>query len=123
MPFRHIRLELARDKAHPEGDPNHFYEFTAPIGPDDHLDAQAWAANKALCTVLRQAPGEEAEHGHLVHSGKSWRFDYESDGADDDEPLFKLDRHLIRIGEYVSVTEWDGKTRTFKITKISPLIR
>ncbi len=123
MTLQHIRIELARDKEHPAGDSSHYYEFTAPVGPDGHLNVKAWAANRAVCTVRRNAPGEEEEHGHLIHTGKDWRFDYDADGAEDDEPLFKLDRHLLTVGEYLSVREWDGKVRTFKVTRVTPLVR
>ena len=37
-----IRLELARTKDTPEGDPAHGYEFIAPLGADGHIDAEAW---------------------------------------------------------------------------------
>jgi hypothetical protein len=122
MTLKHIRIELARDKNYPEGDPRHSYDFIAPVSADGYLEAKEFAANRAVCTVRRNAPGEEEEHGHLIHTGQDWRFDYDSEGADDDEPLFKLDRHCLVIGEYISVREWDGQTRTFKVVQVMPLI-
>ena len=67
----------------------------------------------------RFAPGVE-ENGHLKDVGRGWHFDYE-DGYEDDEPLYKLDRHQIRTGEYLSVTEHDGVTRPYRIASVAPV--
>ncbi len=37
-----VRLELARDPAHPEGSSSHGYEFVAPLNDDGRIDAEAW---------------------------------------------------------------------------------
>ena len=36
-------------------------------------------------------------------------------GEDDDESLFKFDRHIFKEGEYVGITEHDGVTRPFRV--------
>ena len=123
MSLKRVRMELARTKEFPEGNSAHGYEFIAPLTEDGHLDAQAWAEHKAECRVTRFAPDEEDEFGHLVHHRSAWRFDYEAGDAEDDEPLFKLDRHRIVAGEYLSVAEWDGVLRTFKIVRVTPFLR
>ncbi|MEQ1868227.1 MAG: hypothetical protein ABL996_26725, partial [Micropepsaceae bacterium] len=97
------------------------YEFTAPLNADGHLDAEAWKATKPACTVRRFARGAADEHGRMVHVGKGWHFDYDAKHTEDDERVFKLDRHIIRQGEYLSITEHDGVTRTFKIASVHPL--
>ena len=54
----------------------------------------------------------------LVHTKQGWMFDYDPDDEDDDEPLFRLDDHLFKQGEYVSVTEHDGVQRTFQVVEV-----
>lgn len=113
-----IRLELARTKEHPEGSPRCGYEFTAPLTPDGHLDAEAFRTAKAQCRVHRFWEGEKPEHGALLHLGRDrWVFSY-APGTDDDEPAFKFDRHRFQPGEYVSITEHDGVTRPFKVASV-----
>jgi hypothetical protein len=68
--------------------------------------------------VRRFTRGEADEHGRLVHVGKGWHFDYDATKSDDDERVFKLDRHVITEGEYLSITEHDGAMRTFKIASV-----
>ena len=123
MSLKRVRMELARTKEFPDGNSAHGYEFVAPLTAEGHLDAEAWDHHKAECTVTRFAPDEEDEFGHLVHHRAIWRFDYEGGNAEDDEPLFKLDRHKIVEGEYLSVAEWDGVQRTFKIVRVAPFLR
>lgn len=113
-----IRLELARMPGFPEGAPDCGYEFTAPLDADGKLDAAAWKDNRARCTVRRFWRGEKAEHGYLVHArGGNWMFSYR-EGEDDDEPIFRFDRHLMKPGEYVSITEHDGVTRPFRVVSV-----
>lgn len=120
MSLSRVRLELARSKEFPDGSKQHGYEFVAPLTADGHLDDAAWKTAKAKCTVRRFTAGEDAQTGMLVHAHKRWIFDYDKTGSEDDEPLFKLDRHSIKQGEYLSVTEHDGVTRTFKIVSVTP---
>ena len=62
--------------------------------------------------------GEKIELGALLHRGPDrWLFSYEV-GTENDEPAFKFDRHRFLTGEYVSVTEHDGVTRTFKVVSV-----
>lgn len=116
-----IRLELARTKDFPEGSADHGYEFMAPLDQQGHLDVEEWRRNKARCTVTSFAQGKDGLRGKLVHVGKGWHFDYDANTKDDDEPLFKLDRHNIIEGEYLSVTEHDGVCRPFKIVGVRAL--
>ena len=118
MTLTHVRLELARSKEFPDGSAGHGYEFTAPLDKAGHLDAEEWKTAKAKCTVRRFTAGKDAEAGRLVHVGKGWHFDYDAKDRDDDEPLFKLDRHTIKQGEYLSITEHDGVMRTFRIVSV-----
>lgn len=114
-----VRMELARSEGFPAGSHKHGYEFVAPLTPDGHLDAAAWQNVKSECRV-RRFWGDEEEVGLLRHVGRGWRFDYDSKSQSDDEPFFKLDRHPIEIGAYVSVTEHDGVQRPFRIVALVP---
>ncbi|MFM8801646.1 MAG: hypothetical protein ACKOEE_14015 [Tagaea sp.] len=118
MTLKHIRLELARTKQTPDGDPACGYEFAAPLAADGHLDPDAWRKEKDRCTVRRFWRGAADERGLLVHGkGGRWAFSY-APGEDDDEPIFKFDRHRFVPGEYVSITELDGETRPFKVVSV-----
>jgi hypothetical protein len=115
-----IRLALGRTRQAPEGDPRHGYEFIAPLDGQNHIDAAAWLKLKDRCTVKSFRPGHDKKTGHLRHVGKGWRFDYEP-GSRDDEPFFKLDKHVIAPGMYLTVTEEDGAQQPFQIVDVSPV--
>jgi hypothetical protein len=118
MTLKHIRLELARTKDKPDGDNAIGYEFAAPLTADGHLDADGWKQDKDRCTVRRFWRGQDDETGLLVHTrGGRWAFSYAA-GSDDDEPIFKFDKHRFALGEYVSITEHDGEIRPFKVISV-----
>ena len=120
MSLMRIRLELARSPEFPEGSSSHGYEFIAPLNQDGHIDAAAWKAVKDKCRVLRFWGGDAEENGILRHVGHGWRFDYDKADDKDDEPFFKLDRHALSPGEYVSITEHDGVQRPFRVRMVTP---
>ena len=120
MTLMNIRLELGRVRDFPQGDPRHGYEFTAPLDRHGHLDAVAWSAERQKCTVRSFRPGQPERKGLLRHVGRGWRFDYQPDRTEDDEPFFKLDRHVIAPGFYVTIAEDDGVQRPFKIIAVTP---
>ncbi len=116
MSLKTIRLELARTKDHPTGDPGHAYEFRAPLDSSGRFDRYQWAAVKELCVVRRFENGVEVEQGLLILTrGGTWVFSY-APGADDDEGLFRLSEHRFVPGEYLSITEHDGVQRAFRVT-------
>jgi len=118
MTLRRIRLELARTPEFPEGSLERGYEFHAPLTADGHLDADAFRAERAGCTVRRFWPGEEERHGTLHHTrNHAWVFSY-APGEDDDEAFHRLDRHLFRVGEYVTIREPGGQSHTFRVASV-----
>ena len=119
MALKLIRLELARAKDFPEGSANHGYEFVAPVAPDGCLDAIEWRRMKNRCSVLRFWGDEDAQEGFLRHVGNGWRFDYNEHDGTDSEPFFRLDKHVIEPGTYVTISEHDGVQRPFKIVQVS----
>jgi len=116
-----IRLELGRMEGFPQGSSIRGYVFTAPLTDAGHIDALAWKSARQDCKVMRYWADEPVQHGLLRHVGQGWRFDYEARRSDDDEPFFKLDRHVIKPGNYVSVTEQDRVQRPFKIVSVVPI--
>ena len=118
MPLCKIRLELARDKDFPDGSVERGYELIAPLTADGHFDSAEWKNQKDKCTVRRFWHNEPDEHGHLAHRGSGWAFHYDDEPADEDEPLYKLDRHTLVQGEYISVMEHDGVLRTFRVVRV-----
>lgn len=118
MALKKIRLELARNSAFPNGSAARGYELTAPLAPDGHLDAAEWRTFKSQCRVRRFWEGEPDQEGMLVHRGSGWAFDYDRARKDDDEPVFKLDRHRVVEGDYLSVTEQDGTMQTFRVARV-----
>lgn len=120
MSLKKIRLELARTNDAPNGDPACGYEFIAPLDETGRFDEHMWQKHRADCSVRRFWQNAQDEHGLLIHTrGRRWVFSY-APGEDDDEPVFKMDRHRFQEGEYVSVTEHDGVTRPFKIVSVIP---
>lgn len=118
MALKKIRLELGRTKEFPEGNPNHGYEFVAPLTKDGQIDLDAWKAERQNCTVLRFAGGAEFERGELIHPSRGrWAFSY-APGEEDDEAIYRLVDHVFKEGEYVSITEHDGVTRPFRVTRV-----
>ena len=123
MSLKHIRLELARTPDFPEGSSRHGYEFVAPLDDKGHLHSLDWPTQKGACTVRRFWRGMDDEHGALIHRRDgSWAFSY-APGEDDDEPIFKFDRHRFTVGEYVTITEHDGVARPFRVASVEPAIR
>lgn len=118
MDLMRVRLELARTPDFPEGSRDHGYEFVAPMTKDGHIDAEGWKEAKERCGVIRFWGSAEPEIGMLRHVGKGWRFDYDTKKDTDDEPFFKLDRHALTEGAYVSITEHDGVQRPFKVVSV-----
>lgn len=119
MALKTIRLELARHPDYPEGSSRHGYELQAPLQPDGHLDEAAWRSlHRTEHTLVRRFwPGEDDRSGELVHTRHGWAFSY-APGEDDDETVFRLDRHLFRPGEYVTVTEPSGAAHTFRVVSV-----
>ena len=122
MPLNSIHLRLARDPDFPQGSRAHGYEFVAPLDADGHLDAEAWRKHRKACRVRRFWAGTDDELGHLVHTkGRTWAFHYDLVGdEDDDERGFRFDSHCFKPGEYVSIREHDGETRTFRVESVKP---
>jgi hypothetical protein len=119
MSLKHIRLELARDREFPGGNPHRGYEFQAPLDADGRLAPDEFAQVRQHCTVTRFWDGERTELGRLARTADGqWVFDYDDQGDEDDEPGYRFGEHHFVPGEYVSVREHDGVTRTFRVASV-----
>ncbi len=115
--LRKVRLEAARCYDFPEGSATHGYEIALPLSPGAMLDRDFWLKHRTE-SRFRRFWGDEAEaQGHLAHGGQGWRLVFD-DGSGDAEVIVKADTHRFTAGEYVSIKERDGVTRTFRIAAI-----
>ncbi|MEX6724906.1 hypothetical protein [Parapedomonas caeni] len=115
MTWNTIRLELARTREYPEGSPSHAYMLHLPLDDRGYIDEDAWRQSPARATVTRFWPGEPDLRGQVIRTrGRAWAFSYEP-GTDDDEPIYHLENHVLRVGEYVSITETDGDRLPFRV--------
>jgi hypothetical protein len=116
--FRQIRIELAREPGHPEGDADVAYVIVAPLDTDDRIDPTLWREHREACRIARLRPDQEDDHGYLVHrQGGGWAFHYEKTP---DEIGFHLADERFVSGEYVSINE-DGKWHTYRVVSVNRL--
>ena len=116
-----IVLELAREPAHPQGDPTERYVIVAPLSEDGRLDAEAWKASRDHCRVARESGSHAVSLGHLVHGpGGHWilRFDITNDRPA--EKGFRFEDERFVLGDYISI-ERDGRTHAFRVVSSTPV--
>lgn len=113
--MRTVRLELARCHEFPEGSAMHGYELHLPITSDGKIDRESWPKYKYNSDFRRFWGGEE-ERGRIRHGASGWILSFAS--AEPEEVIFRGDDHRFATGEYVSITERDGITRTFKVASL-----
>ena len=118
MALKRVRLELARNEEFPDGSPNHGYEVTLPITDDDRFDVAGWESDGQLCTMVKFTAEDDDQHGQLVRTdGGQWAFSYELGDADD-EPIFRLESHVFRPNEYVTVSDAEGGQHVFRVISV-----
>jgi len=122
MSLSRIVMRLARNPGteFAGGDDHRGYALTAPLTPDGLIDEGEYAKHKAKCVVRRFAPDEDAEEGRLMHKRQRWYFDYDAAIESDDEPVHRLGEHRFSVGEYVTVTDEDGRPLTYKVVDVVP---
>jgi hypothetical protein len=122
MPLSRIVMRLARNPGteFAGGDDHRGYSLVAPLTADGHLDEASYAKARGDCTVRRFAPDEDPADGRLARRGKHWFFDYEAGESADDEPVHRLGDHRFAVGEYVTVTDEDGRPLTYKVVEVRP---
>ncbi len=119
--FRRIRLELAREKSHPEGSPAIGYLFAAPLSADGRIDADLWHRYHGYCRVVRFRPDAPDKIGHLVRKpGGNWAFRYDVHGGEGEETGYHFGSEQFVPGEYVSIREADG-LHAFRVVSVEPV--
>jgi len=111
-----IRLELARTPEFPEGSAARAYLLRLPLDTSGMIDTAAFETSPQLATVRRYWPNERDKEGYVIHKRRNWVFSY-APGEGDDEALFHLETHPIRLGEFLTVTETDGEKLPFRVVR------
>jgi hypothetical protein len=119
--FRQIRIALAREPGHPEGDADVAYIMVAPLDANDRIDPRRWRDHRDACRIARQRPDEQDKLGHLVHrQGGGWAFHYDGETTLPDEVGHHFADERFVVGEYVSLSE-RGTMHTYRVTTVSHL--
>ena len=115
--YRHIRLVLAREPDHPEGDREEGYDLLAPLTDEGRLDAADWKTHAAVCRVRHFRPDENDVIGRLRRKpGGQWYFDY-AEGDRDDEIGMDFDDERFVTGEYVAIKR-NGAVHTYQVARV-----
>lgn len=123
MSLSRIVMRLARNPGteFAGGDDHRGYALTAPLTPQGLLDEAAYARARDNCVVRRFTPDEDPADGRLARRGQRWFFDYDDSEDVDDEPVHRLGEHRFAVGEYVTVTDEDGRPLTYKVVEVAPV--
>lgn len=123
MSLSRIIMRLARNPGteFAEGDDHRGYTLTAPLTPDRRLDVEAWRKHRDRCVVRRFAPDEDPVEGRLARRGESWFVDYEDEAGEADEAVYRLGDHTFAVGDYVTITDGDGRPLTYKVMEVIPV--
>ena len=120
--FRQIRIELAREPGHPEGDASVAYTIVAPLDADGRIDQKLWRAhrgtpagsrgvartrrtNMVTSSTIRAVPGVFT----MTATSSCPRI----------SATISADEHFV-TGEYVSINE-SGKMHTYRVVSVSRL--
>ncbi|MFN4091436.1 MAG: hypothetical protein ACK4FG_00905 [Brevundimonas sp.] len=118
--FHHIRLELAREPGHPEGEARQGYDIVAPLDDAGRLDAAAWKREQGRCRVRRFMKDQTLSIGALRHgSGGRWTLELDPVGQAETVTGFRLQDEAFVTGEYVSLTEPDGREHTYVVARMA----
>ena len=118
--FRKIRLELARESEHPEGDAQFSYTLIAPLNSLSQIDHDTWRSYQEASRIIRQRPGKQVAAGHIIRDESgTWTFHYEEHGGED-EIGYRLSDERFTVGEYISILGEDG-THVYKVASVERL--
>ena len=71
--------------------------------------------------MRRFTPDEDPQEGRLAHHRDRWFFDYGDEVGAAEEPLYRLGEHRFAVGEYVSISDEDGRLLAYKVTDVTPV--
>jgi len=95
--------------------------IVAPLNTDDRIDPKLWRKHREACRIARLRPGQEDDHGHLVHRPcGGWSLHYDTPDHMPDEVGFHFAEERFISGEYVSINE-GGKLHTYRVVSITRL--
>ncbi|MBK5264569.1 MAG: hypothetical protein JJE34_04940 [Alphaproteobacteria bacterium] len=114
MTWTTIRLELARTPQFPNGSAARNYTLRLPLTPQGLIDPEEFATHPERATVRRFWPNEPDQSGYMIRKKGGWAFSYVV-GEDDDENIFHLENHPVRIGEYLTLLEPDGDKWPYQV--------
>ena len=114
MTWKTIRLELARTADYPDGSSAHAYVFRVPLNDEGFIEPDALKQAEKRPVVRRFWPGEADQSGVVIATPKGWAFSYRV-GDEDDEGIFRLKDHPLKVGEYLTITEADGSELPFRV--------
>lgn len=120
MNWKSIRLELARTTDYPQGSASRAYLLHLPLDAHGLIDERTLRKAPARATVHRFWPNERDMAGYVIQTPQGWALSYRP-GEEDDEAVFHLETHPIRLGEYVTLTEPDGRQLPFRVANVSAL--
>jgi len=120
MNWKSIRLELARTQGFPEGSASRAYLLHLPLDDEGLIDEPTLKGSPARATVHRFWPNERDMAGYVIRTPRGWALSYRP-GEDDDESVFHLETHPIRLGEYLTLMEPDGRQLPFRVASLRAL--
>src|SRR5580765_7806734 len=120
MNWNSIRLELARTREFPEGSASRALLLHLPLDETGLIDEEALRQAPARASVRRFWPSERDQAGYVIRTPRGWALSYQP-GEEDDETVYHLETHPIRIGEYVTLTEPDGRQLPFRVASLKQI--
>jgi hypothetical protein len=117
MTWKSIHLELARTEEYPDGSPRHIYALRLPLSHDGLIDAEEFRRHREAALVHRYWGEERPRAGYVIKTRHGWALSYER-GQDDDEQIFHLETHPLRIGAYVTITDAMGDDLPMRIVSM-----
>ncbi len=114
-----VKLELARTEDFPSGSPSRSYLIRLPLDENGLIDEAARKADPQRATIRRYWPNEADQSGYVLKAKGGWVFSY-AVGEDDDESIFHMENHPLKVGEYLTLTEPNGERLPFRIVSAQP---
>lgn len=117
-----VLLALSAGPGFPQGSPGHRYDMDLALDPAGRPDAAAWATDPEPWRARRIAPDADPVEGDVQHDpdgGWTIRF-YGSapEGPDVPESRLEFGTEPVRPGEYVTVTEPDGREFVYRVVGV-----
>ena len=117
-----VMLVLAAGPGLPGGSTEHRLEIELALDAAGRPDGAAWTADPVPWRARRIAPGEEPVTGAVQYdpdTGWSIRFyGAAADSPDAPESGFDAGSEPVRPGEYMTITEPDGATLSYRVVGV-----